>query len=550
MRWSTTLESPTVVAPEITAGSSHRLELGPDPDGRTATLLIHREPGYLVISTEAVGLADPGARPDHDAWENRAYLCVLLNPNHDHAVRGRYAIDDRGRVHREAHLAIQGEELSDLAAAPLDAPPEAEGEFRYGDSGSFTASLRIPSTDLFTHPQTPVGLAVEVGFHEIPIPHPLAWPAPRSWTKATPLIFADLYASPPPLAVTSMDLADPFWGGHPNTLRLQLQRSADSPTNGRVEIRTIFPSESERDQPDTPWSLEESTGAIDVPVVFPFQAKWANGLAKIARLRLTIRDDFGRPLWTAEYPFSIDFGIIVRERYGRKAGEPTGRPEPIAPDFLDAFRNYILTRLPDYQLRTTRDGAPSDFYLQDPEDEASLDLLAEDSLPRAASMIASRFPNWQDALCAAAMWVHHPRVTRHSSSWSRVANVASVDALPRLGGCFCGDTSRLTAALSELVGAELGVPLTGYSMGLRGHLATLVDTPLGRVVTDGMLGLWFHTLDNTRLATLEEMRTNRQIAERVWYAPRTHDHEFFYGHDTQLIRPWSDGPLRWPEGWG
>ena len=83
-------------------------------------------------------------------------------------------------------------------------------------------------------------------------------------------------------------------------------------------------------------------------------------------------------------------------------------------------------------------------------------------------------------------------------------------------------------------------------MGLRGHLATLVETPMGAVVVDGMLGLWFHTLDNTRLATLGEMRTCREIAERVWYAPRAQDHEFFYGVDSQLVRPFKNGPLVWP----
>jgi len=83
-------------------------------------------------------------------------------------------------------------------------------------------------------------------------------------------------------------------------------------------------------------------------------------------------------------------------------------------------------------------------------------------------------------------------------------------------------------------------------MGLRGHLATLVDTPIGRVVIDGMLGLWFHTLDNARLATLEEMRRDPSIVQRMWHSPRAHGHEFFYGVDTQIIRRWEDGQLTWP----
>ena len=56
----------------------------------------------------------------------------------------------------------------------------------------------------------------------------------------------------------------------------------------------------------------------------------------------------------------------------------------------------------------------------------------------------------------------------------------------------------------------------------------------------------FHTLDNTRLATLEEMRRDPSIVQRVWHSPRAHGHEFFYGVDNQIIRPWQDGQLVWP----
>ena len=284
-----------------------------------------------------------------------------------------------------------------------------------------------------------------------------------------------------------------------------------------------------------------------MPLVFPFRAKWANGLAQIARLHLSIVGEGEQVLWQGSYPFGFDHGIIVRERFEPGASGLAPRPEPSNPDFLEAMRRYILTRIPDYKLRTTREDAPSDFYLEDPAGEANLDLSAEDALDQTAGLLTDRFPDWQDALCAVAMWIHHPMITRHSSTWSRVSNVASVDTIPRLGGCFCGDTARLGACLAEMVGTRLGVDLKGLSMGLRGHLGTLVETPIGAVVIDGMLGLWFHTLDNTRLATLDEMRACREITERVWYAPRAAGHEFFYGVHDQLIRPWRDGPMRWPE---
>ncbi len=61
-----------------------------------------------------------------------------------------------------------------------------------------------------------------------------------------------------------------------------------------------------------------------------------------------------------------------------------------------------------------------------------------------------------------------------------------------------------------------------------------------------MLGLWFHTLDNTRLATLDEMRAERRIVERVWAMPRRPSHEFFFNVHDQIVRPWTVGSLRWP----
>ena len=100
----------------------------------------------------------------------------------------------------------------------------------------------------------------------------------------------------------------------------------------------------------------------------------------------------------------------------------------------------------------------------------------------------------------------------------------------------------------ERLGLQFGLPLTGYALGLRGHIATLVETPAGRVVLDGMHGLFYHTLDNKRLATLDEMRAAPDIALRMWATPRAHGHEFFHGNALQTIRRWKDRHLHWPLG--
>jgi hypothetical protein len=361
------------------------------------------------------------------------------------------------------------------------------------------------------------------------------------------LIFGDLYRRRPLLCVDRLDVPDPVWGPPPSTLVIRGSLADDAPRAGTILTEISLPGDGACDRTQTPWQAGGSNLQTHASITFPHRAKWANDLLAMGRVRLTIRDPDQRPLWVGSYPFAFDGGIIVRERYATQGKALPQRPQPTSPDFVERFRIYVLARLPDYTLRTTRKGAPSDFYLEDKAGQVHVDLLAPDALDQIAAMLASRFGDWQDALCALAMWIHHPLIHRHSSTWSRVSGAASIDTIPRLGGSFCGDTARLGAAMAEKIGQKLHVPLRGYSMGLRGHLATLVDTPIGRVVIDGMLGLWFHTLDNTRLATLEEMRRDPSIAQRVWHSPRAHGHEFFYGVDTQIIRRWENGQLIWPD---
>lgn len=73
MRWSITLESPIVIAPLAGAGSGHRLQLGPDPDGRTATLLIRRAPNHLIVSA-ALHLPRDTCRPRRHRRDARSVV--------------------------------------------------------------------------------------------------------------------------------------------------------------------------------------------------------------------------------------------------------------------------------------------------------------------------------------------------------------------------------------------------------------------------------------------------------------------------------------------
>jgi len=555
MRWSITLESPHLVAKPwqgILTPSTHDasvvLRLGPDPAGRRADVAVQAGTAGLQIAALAQGPAGV-ARAAHPEWYYRDHLVVFINAGHDHATRCLYAVDDEGKVVSEAAWIAPGEEPGDHPSRALPDPPAAQGQFRRLGEGRFWARVALPRSDAVWPAGTPLGLKIKVGFHEEVIPRPLVWPEQPAWAEDLPLSFGDLFAQAPLAWLQSIEFREPAWGGEPSRVALRMAVAADGPREGCVDLAAILPGDSEQTQPSVRWKAP-SPGALSVslPVVFPHRAKWASDVRLTARLKVTLRGSDGPALWTGDYPFGFDCGVIVRERYGPRGAALPERPALSAPDFVERQRAYLLARLPSYRRRTTREGAASDFCLEDPEGGAQVDLMAPDALDHVAAMLATRFPDWQDALSAAALWTHHPCVTRHSSIWAPAGDQAALDTVPRLGGCFCGDVARLLAGLAEKIGARLGVPLRGFTLGLRGHIATVVETPLGRVVLDGMLGHWYPALDCSRLATLEEMRASEEIVRRLWYCPRAHGHEFYLGVHDQILQPGKDGALRFPEG--
>jgi len=540
MRWSMQLRSPAWVA-------DGRVLALADDDGRRARVTITADGDDVLFAVEAEGLPS-AVRPAHPEWYNRAHLVVQLNPGHDHCTRVQYAVDDAGRVVASSHWVVPGEEPRDGPAVAPAEPSAARATFEATGEAGFRASLRVPASVLWPGDASLVGLAVKVGFHEEVVAEPLVWPRPVQWWEADgPMGFGDLVRTPPAVAVESVSVAEPAWG-EPTELVLRVALGGGAPRTGRVHVKTVVPDDSEQQAPSAAWRASGDKAEVRTSVVFPHRGKWETRNGVAAALEIALTDDDGRRLWAGGFPFGFDFGIIVRERYGPRGRAMPHRPDPGDADFVEAFRRYVLARLPDYRAATTAEGAASDFYLVDPDGDADLDLAAADWPDALAAQLAERFGRWDDALAALAMWIYHPLITRHSASWARIAGSLTVDALPRIGGCFCGDTARLGAMLAERLGRRIGVPLRAWTLGLRGHLATLVETPVGRVVLDGMIGLWFHALDNTRLATLEEMRADRAVVDRMWYSPRRHGHEFYFGRDDQIVRDWQAGTVLLPDG--
>ncbi|MCW8129926.1 MAG: hypothetical protein KIS92_06175 [Planctomycetota bacterium] len=549
MRWSLDLTTDILIAqtppggpvtPQALEGLRPSVTLGPNEIGHTGQVWVFADGDALEVA--AIGSARPGRlKPAYPEFYLRDHLVVMLNPGHDHGSRRMYSVDDAGTVRGEAAQMYPGEEPKDAPKRTLPEPPQADGEFRALGPDRYFARLRIPAKDVWNEGVT--GFGVKVGLHDEIVPDALCAPEFPAWASDQPFAFIDLYAAEPRLTVTRVEIPEPVWGGDASTVILS--GSAKNLPAGVVRAEVVLPPDGESVRTEAAWEAREGRFRVAVPVVFPHQGKWANPLDKAGKLRMSVAAG-GTDLWRAEYAFGFDMSIIVRERYGANGKPLPPRPAPSDPDFVNRFRAYVLARMPNYRQRTTAEGAPSDFYLEDPEGGAHLDLAKPGSLDRAVEMLVARFPDWQDALCGIAAWVYHPLITRHSSSWTGVAGQAHLETLVRLGGCFCSDTSVLSAHLAERAGARMNVPIKGYAMGLRGHLCTLLETPLGRVVIDGMHGLYYHTLDNARLATLDEMRTQREVTRRMWHFCGTNKEDFYFQNYTQTIRPLRPRPFVWP----
>lgn len=484
--------------------------------------------------------------PKHPEWYFHDHFVLMLDPKHDHTTQYMLVIVKDGNQFSSVQTIIPGEEPLDRFVRNLSCDQFLfKKEITITNSG-WKAKVNIPiqSLNLNFVPKV-MGVKLKFSFESPIIYDAITWPETKGINDDTPLEFGDLIFRPE-LIVKKIDFGTPFWKTGDITTNLVLGGKAIHPDSSLEIVVTVTNVLGITEKKVFPLVIgKQGEFECNINVDCHFANKWAPDFGKIARVLIEIKKDEAC-IWHSSYPLGFDAGIILREPFGKWKRNQNQRPLKTDPYFVENFRCWLLSRLPNWVYQTTREKAPSDFYLKDLNNKFHLNLMDESSLEQIADYLKTEFDNWQDALCAASLLLHHPYLTRHSSSWSALSGRSSLDTILRLGAAFCGETSRLSAHLAELIGERYCVKLKGYTLGLRGHTSGLIETPIGEILLDPMLGIYYHTLDNERLATLQEIRLDKRIQERMWLLAFSNGHEFFNNIHNQMKKHYKQGEFIYP----
>ncbi|MFH1708111.1 MAG: hypothetical protein ABIF71_09355 [Planctomycetota bacterium] len=491
------------------------------PEGLRLDLEFARDGDWLTVVFRLTG-RERADLPAATEWWARDHAVICLDPGHDHFREIMVIVERTGAVRTSHRLVMPGEERNDRIGHDLADPVPEHTVTVHDDGAAWGGTVCI---DIGWRTGPVIGLAAKGVSGGTPLACAV-FPAPAgAWWDDTPLGYADLYLEPRAARVTGIDLGAPEWGL--NTARVTL-----APGGPPAAAAAVFRfGDGEMIRRTTGFGPEGG----ELPYELDFRAKWSSDLRGTARLEVTLESG-GRTAWRGAFPVGFDGGIIARDRLG---GAPVERPGPDHPAFPAAMREYLLARLPAWE-RVSEPGGPAGVFGLRAGDQA-IDLGAAGVFDTLAAVIRERFDRWDDGLCAASVFLGAAAGVRHSAACAAFGAALAPRGLLQLGAGFCGDMAALYGALALALAPRYGLTLAPCAIGLRGHIAAAVAVAGGMHVFDPMLGLFFHALDNTRLATLDELRAEKEISHRMDATCGAHGHEFYYGIPHHVITPLRSG---------
>ncbi len=560
------------------------LEKGSEATQQTEVRLCHRG-GVLYVGFRcheaAMGERPSPEIPDYKPgdWDQQAdTLQLYFSVTNDHTNYYRLVIGPTGHTKLFTGYRLRGELPTDVMQNEVELFRGPSFSCEIADEAeAWTGEVAIPASAF--------GLAGSLtgqvwGFNVVRVrraaPEEVStWcPSPGS-PVVLPVDFGELFFGQTAVTVVSVDLGKPFWGE--NSARVTLSNVGPVPRGVRLLSHVYLPVDEE-----THFQAEQTeqlaggeSREITVPYKLSWRGKWPVYAEYCQRVSLRVEDaETGALIHSTSYPIAFDVGLKPNERYGQKPDAPN--PSPDDPDFITKKRDFIIGRLPEFRRLTTAEGAESDFVLaaargrvpgrvlSRPVDarpaspavahsgSLSFDLMEEGAIQDIADWLYGLFDNDTDRMLAAIFFVHQRTVTRHSGSLSRLGTMTPLSILRRGGGLCDSRAQALAGILSRMTRDATGQPFRCHCLGLKGHVVCAVEAvPEPEDVTehwvlDPDVGMFYFTRDNTRLATLGELRSDRQLSYRMNFNNVRHSHEFYFSADN-FTYDWEKDQV-WPEG--
>jgi len=462
------------------------------------------------VTVDGVSMSSLGK---HDRAAERVHLAVDSTHNHLHFYHFSAAIAGERRLWQEYASGIQT--LFKHVAT------EQWIEDREIVNSSWTATLKPLSKGyevLFRAPWQVLGvdeIPPTIGLNvwvDSRAPHyeQVIFAPPRRQLPVDPFTFADVYLAKSPAAIREIDLDVITWGE--NMGKAIVVNTSEEPVSIALKAENRLGMRR--------WLTRSPEVTATVPagaesiIRFPFfvNPEEKMGTGRNQELRIEGNAD-GKPFFRGNWSVAYHHPVSAYQRYGSALGK-VAKPRPGEEDFLNKKIRYICSRLPQFKMLTTRDGAASDFVLRAEDGSVEFNLMQQGVLDRIGEYVSGLYDNDVDRILGIYFLSYAPSVGRHNSAGHRILNGAGPLSIIRGnfagGGGNCGYHARLFAGMANHLRIG-GKPLVTQPVELWGHAVTALGWRGSQVVMDADVGHFMMKPDGTDLATIEEFRSDPSI---------------------------------------
>lgn len=340
----------------------------------------------------------------------------------------------------------------------------------------WTAEMAIPLASLNVEVPAPgqtMGLEIIRTATELPAEsfnYHFTWMPQYPGVLGSPVKMGVMSFDPLPVSLEAIDFPNCSWGINNASVRLR--------NNSQHAMKVVMISRgicgSEADNTHTSPPIESG------PVEIPAQESISTTFEYHMPLRfmpdyieLELRDHAqGDRLLRASYNLGT---CAVVYPFGQERGMAT--PDLDDPDFVEKRHRYIVSRQPLLRRRTTRQGAPSDFYIEAVDGSIEFDLMQDGVMQTIADWLCSLYDNDIDRVIGSTFFMAQQAVYVYASRRAHFAALLDPLSNLRLGGGMCGEFSRAhVGVLSRMTSATTGDRFHArkVNLGGGGHALTTV----------------------------------------------------------------------------